>query len=100
MEYECSTGLEEMTMSRSASRSLYLLVEGANRLVPKEADVGIYTQLSFFTETGITDCTSTKRFTKGRPLAAQRSTMILSAPQSQAKVALPRLSVSVSRFGV
>jgi hypothetical protein len=39
MEYVCSTGLEGMTMSRSASRSLSLLVEGANCLVPKEADV-------------------------------------------------------------
>jgi len=46
------------------------------------------------------DCISMKRSTKDRPHAAQHSTMILFVLQTHAKVAPPRLSVLVLKFGV
>jgi len=67
-----------MTMSRCASQSRSHLVEGMD----------------------IMDCTLMKRSTKDRPHAAQHSTTILFVLQTHAKVAPPRLSVLVLKFGV
>lgn len=53
-----------------------------------------------FTGMDITGCTSTKRSTKGRLRAAPRSTTIRSALRTRDRVAPPRSSASVSRFGV